>query len=85
MDKKLTREQRGLGKYDAPLRMQYEKGYKDFQRGRVTNPFHQDTMQHREWQRGFNQAYAEQLSRVQENEQARARSKTVSRGEVQNV
>jgi len=85
MDKKLTREQRGLGKYDAPLRMQYEKGYKDFQRGRVINPFHIETMQHREWQRGFNQAYAEHLSRVQDNEQARARSKTVSRGEVQNV
>ena len=28
--KRLTRKERGLGKYDAPLRMQYEKGYGDF-------------------------------------------------------
>ena len=85
MDKKLNRAQRGLGKYDAPLRMQFEKGYRDFKRGRITNPFHQDTMQHREWQRGFDKAHADQLSRVQENEQTRARGKTVFRGQVQNV
>ena len=85
MEKKLSREQRGLGKYDAPLRMQYEKGYKDFQRGRVTNPFHPDTMQHREWQRGFNAAFADQLVRVQENEQSRTRGKRISTGEIQNV
>lgn len=85
MEKKLSREQRGLGKYDAPLRMQYERGYKDFQRGRVINPFHSDTMQHREWQRGFNKAYVEQLNRVQSNEQTRTRGTGVSKGEVQNV
>jgi hypothetical protein len=85
MEKRLSRKERGLGKYDAPLRMQFEKGYRDFKRGRVTNPFHPDTMQHREWQRGFDTAFADQLSRVQENEQFRTRGKTVSRGEVQNV
>ena len=66
--KRLTRKERGLGKYDAPLRMQYEKGYEDFWRGRVGNPFHKDTMQHREWNRGFNTAYYEQLKKVQGNE-----------------
>ena len=66
--KRLTRKERGLGKYDAPLRMQYEKGYTDFKRGRVGNPFHQDTMQFREWNRGFNAAYYEQLKRVKEYE-----------------
>lgn len=85
MEKKLTRAQRGLGKYDAPLRMQYERGYKDFGRGRITNPFHPDTMQHREWQRGFETAFADQLKRVQENEQSRTRGKRVPAGEVQNV
>ena len=67
-DKRLTRAQRGLGKYDAPLRMQYDKGYTDFWKGRVGNPFHEDTMQHREWERGFNTAYHEQLKRIKQYE-----------------
>jgi len=85
MNKQLTRKQRGLGKYDAPLKFQYEKGYKDFRQGRVVNPFPSDTMQHREWERGFNKAYYEQLKRVKGNEQATGRSRTVSKGEVQHV
>lgn len=66
--KRLTRKERGLGKYDAPLRMQYEKGYSDFKKGRLINPFHEDTMQFREWNRGFNVAYFEQLKKVKEYE-----------------
>ena len=66
--KRLTRKERGLGKYDAPLRMQYEKGYSDFKKGRILNPFHEDTMQFREWNRGFNVAYFEQLKKVKEYE-----------------
>lgn len=85
MEAKRTRAQRGLGKYDAPLRMQYEKGYKDFERGRINNPFHEDTMQHREWQRGFDTAFADQLKRVRDNEQHRTRGNRVPTGEVQNV
>jgi len=64
--KRLTRLERGLGKYDAPLRMQYDKGYADFNKGRVGNPFAEDTMQYREWERGFNTAYYDQLKRVQQ-------------------
>jgi hypothetical protein len=82
--KQLTRKQRGLGKYDAPLKFQYEKGYTDFKHGRVFNPFHKDTMQHREWLRGFNKAYFEQLKRVKGNE-LKARSRAVSGGEVRHV
>ena len=66
--KRLTRKERGLGKYDAPLRMQYEKGYSDFKKGKLMNPFHEDTMQFREWNRGFNVAYFEQLKKVKEYE-----------------
>ena len=66
--KRLTSKERGLGKYDAPLRMQYEKGYSDFKKGRLINPFHEDTMQFREWNRGFNVAYFEQLKRIKEYE-----------------
>ena len=65
-EKRLTRAERGLGKYDAPLRMQYEKGYADFRKGRVGNPFNDDTMQYREWERGFNTAYYEQLNRIKQ-------------------
>ena len=82
--KQLTRKQRGLGKYDAPLKFQYEKGYTDFKHGRVFNPFHKDTMQCREWLRGFNKAYFEQLKRVKGNE-LKARSRAVSGGEVRHV
>jgi len=78
----LSRKQRGLGKYDAPLKYQYEKGYHDFKHGRVFNPFHKDTMQHREWLRGFNKAYFEQLKRVKEHE-LKARGRAVSEGQVQ--
>jgi len=39
-------------------------------------------MQHREWLRGFNKAYFEQLKRVKENE-LKARGRAVSEGQVQ--
>lgn len=73
MQQQQTRKQRGLGKYDAPLKFQQEKGYKDFRQGRVVNPFPSDTMQYREWERGFNKAYFDQLKRVRGHEQATGR------------
>jgi len=85
MIKKTSRKDRGLGKYDAPLRFQYDQGYSAFKRGKTINPFHQDTMQCREWDRGFNKAYFEQLKRVLKYEQTKAGSRTVSTGEVQHV
>ena len=75
----------GLSKYDAPLREQYEWGYQDFFnwgefvesdriKPKVERKLHRNTMQFREWQRGWNDAYHANLKRVQRNEQARARS-----------
>ncbi len=75
----------GLSKYDAPLRVQYEWGYQDFFnwaesvennriKPKVERKLHSNTMQFREWQRGWNDAYYANLKRVQRNEQARARS-----------
>ena len=71
----------GLNKYDAPLRIQYEWGYEAFKRGgRFVNKGNDivfvehrpnmdlHTMQAREWQRGWNDAYYEQLEKVQLNE-----------------
>ena len=60
---------KGLGKYDAPLSIQYSKGQTAFKRGSLICPFNQDTMQYREWQRGFTNAYEENLGRVREREQ----------------
>ena len=67
----------GLTKYDAPLRIQYQWGYDAFKRGGrlVTKNGKQmyqenrpnldpNTMQYREWQRGFNFAYAINLKKV---------------------
>ena len=84
MKRNLTRAERGLGKYDAPLKVQFQRGYEDFTRGRVNNPFHMDTMQFREWNRGFNKAFSENLKRVTKHEQTRKRSQELAKGEVPN-
>lgn len=81
---KKTREQRGLGKYDAPLRVQHQMGYDGFKYGRTNNPFSYDTMQYREWRRGFDKAYYDNLKRVKENELT-TRGTAVPKGEVQHV
>jgi hypothetical protein len=81
---KKSRASRGLGKYDAPLKVQYTMGFDGFRYNRLVNPFHKDTMQFREWNRGFDKAYFDNLKRVKDNE-ARTRSRTISEGEVQYV
>ena len=47
--KVLSRQERGLGKYDAPLKLQFNQGMTGFKFNKV-NPFSENTMQHREWQ-----------------------------------
>lgn len=57
----------GLTKYDAPLRIQYEWGYEAFKKGKLrkakrgffiaNSGMDSNTMQAREWQRGYNDAY----------------------------
>ncbi len=69
---KNNRARHNLGKYDAPLIIQYKRGSEDFQRGRVANPFHKDTMQYREWERGFSKAYFDKLRKVVKYEQNRS-------------
>ena len=63
-----------LSKYDAPLKIQFHKGFNDFRRGRVFNPFNLNTMQSREWERGFNSAYFLNLKKVKQREEIRTRS-----------
>jgi len=71
-----TRQERGLGKYDAPLSLQFNQGFNAFKRKKLTNPFSDMTMQSREWQRGFNSAYYIQLERVK-NAEARRRGEQI--------
>ena len=78
---KRMRESRGLGKYDAPLKLQHQMGYSGFKRGRIANPFSEDTMQYREWNRGFSKAFYDNLSRVTKDETT-TRSRSVLKGEV---
>ena len=59
----LSRKERGLGKHDAPLKIQWMKGYDAFAYGKLYNPYGSDTMLYREWERGFNRAYYENLDR----------------------
>lgn len=61
----------GLSKYDAPLPIQFEKGRSAFYRGILKSPYHPNTMQHREWERGFNVAYLAQFKKVKHYENRR--------------
>ena len=63
--KYLSRKERGLGKHDAPLKIQWMKGYDAFAYGKIRNPYGSDTMLYREWERGFNTAYYDNLTRVE--------------------
>ena len=53
------KRKRNLNKYDAPLSIQFGWGYKAFRRGDLDSRLKQNSMQHREWQRGWNTAYFE--------------------------
>ena len=73
-----SRESRGLGKYDAPLFIQYKKGLSAFYRNE-SSPYKETTMQHREWIRGWNVAYFDNVKRVK-NAEARRRSEKIHAG-----
>jgi hypothetical protein len=45
----------------APLKIQFEKGVYAFKRGWLGNPYDPETIQGKEWQRGFNSAYFDNL------------------------
>ena len=72
-----------LSKYDAPLRIQFERGVNAF-RGKqyirnvdgnkiiaTVSPYNENTMQHREWQRGYDFAYFKQLEKLKRGESRR--------------
>lgn len=68
-----------LSKYDAPLKIQFTRGISDFKRGKIINPYHSNTMQAREWLRGFNTSYYQRLERVKRDEARRGSEKIHAR------
>jgi len=60
-----------LSKFDAPLSIQFEKGTEAFKRGLMKSPYALNTMQYREWQRGFNFVYFNKLKGVKQHENRR--------------
>ena len=51
-----------------PLRIQMEKGFRAFHTGRISNPYKVTTAFYKEWDRGFNKAYFENLKIIQSRE-----------------
>ena len=90
MYKQKKKRNPSLSKYDAPLRIQFERGVNAFKGKQyirnvhkksakiicTESPYNTNTMQHREWQRGYNFAYFRQLEKVKRDE-ARRRSQEV--------
>ena len=80
-----------LSKYDAPLRIQFERGMNAFKGKQyiknvkgakiiaTENPYNPNTMQHREWQRGFNFVYFKNLEKLKRDE-FRRRSQEIHAG-----
>ncbi len=59
----LTRKERGLSKYDTPLSVQFTYGQEAFKKNKK-NPYNANTMQYREWLRGWNSAFLINLKKV---------------------
>ena len=49
---------------DAPLRIQHDQGYYAFSRGWLGNQYNPDSNAGKEWQRGFNKAYFDNLAKL---------------------
>jgi len=91
MQKQKKKRNPNLSKYDAPLRIQFDRGFNAFKGKQYVrningariiateSPYSINTMQYREWQRGYNSAYAQQLKKVK-NVEARRRSEEVHAG-----
>ena len=74
--KRKMKRRNNLAKYDAPLSIQFYKWHHAF--FKIKGPlYNRHTMQDREWQRGYNFAFFNNLERIKKYE-ARRRSKRVS-------
>ena len=50
-----------------PLHIQHDIGYRAFKRGRIINPYKVGRSFYKEWDRGFNKAYFENLEKLNAN------------------
>ena len=50
-----------------PLYIQHDIVYRAFKRGRIINPYKVGSSFYKEWDRGFNKAYFENLEKLNEN------------------
>ena len=57
----------------------FEQGRTAFYKGRITSPYNRDTYNDKEWQRGFNRGYFENLEKVKQNEHRRGSKGTHER------
>jgi hypothetical protein len=48
----------------APLKIQFNQGYYAFSRGWLGNQYDPDTVAGKEWQRGFDKAYFDNLAKI---------------------
>lgn len=55
----------------------YKEGYASFRVGNLSNPYPDNTNNHRSWQFGFNTAYFDNLKKVKLDEKFRGRSKKI--------
>lgn len=46
----------------------FDEGVRAFKKGNLVNPYNKDTSRYRDWEFGFNQAYFDNLKKVQERE-----------------
>lgn len=62
----------------ADTKPSFQRGYKDFWKGRVANPYFERTMSYREWTRGFNAAYAKNLRQLKSDNKSSEVIKEIS-------
>ena len=54
----------------------FEQGRTAFYKWRITSPYNRDTYNDKEWQRGFNRGYFDNLERVKANEHRKGSKRT---------
>ena len=52
----------------------FEFGRQSFNKGRLVSPFREGTYKHKEWLRGFNRGYFDNLEKVVANEHKKRRN-----------
>ena len=55
----------------APLKIQYQQGYYAFSRGWLANQYNPESVAGKEWQRGFDRAYFDNLDKINGNQAIR--------------